>query len=312
MDGKAAGDSKVRAYSVASVTEDLQANGMFRSNPQFQGQQADASWCSDIGSWVTPSGGSGCFQTTGAESIDWQSIDEALEMSRRMEKVAPNHVSRATPEPPPLVTVSPQQLTASNSLPIPQSMQRSNDATPATDSGIPPPNKAVVRPAPRAGNIVSSGIKRAVPVGNHKTLQNAVHEAVGPRNHPTPARVDVTQQNIMSAQSPSRPNGSGMRGCVPAPNMLGPRRLPPRRRAPTQHYSGHEIASYSNSGPDVSTGALASHLIGCSQAAYGLRSGPMYLPKPGSREAEFAQALQASYSEIRRLRAILQRHKVRY
>ena len=308
MDGKVAGDSKAQAYSVASVTEDLQANGMFGSNPQFQGQQADASWCSDIGSWVAPNGGSGCFQTTSAESIDWQSIDEALEKARRMEKVTPNHVSRATPEQPPLATLSPQQLTASNSLPIPQSMQRSDDATLANDSGIPSLNKVVVLPAPRAGNIASPGIKRAVPVGKLKTPQHAVHKAVGPRDHPIPAKVDVAQQSIMSAQLPSRPNGSGMRGRV----MLGPGRLPTTGRVQIQHHPEQQAVAYRNSGPGVSARALARHLIRRPQAVYAPRPRPRYAPKPGNCEGEFVPALQAAHFEIRRLRGILQRHKIRY
>lgn len=251
---------------------------MFGSNPQFEGQHADASWCSDVGPWVTPDNESGWSEMV---PIDWQEIDKALEVSRNMIKSRADHVSSTAPERPPLATVSPQQLTTGSSLSTAQPKYRSDGTSHRTNSCIPPPNTGLINPPPEAVKIARPGIQPSVPGGNPN---RGVHKAVGPRNRPIPAKLNIPLQKATPAQSSSQQNRSA--------------------------------ASYSNTGPGRSAAALARHLIASPGIPYSPRPGPIpvprYVPKPGNRVDPFTQQLHASYLEIGRLRRILHQYNIRY
>lgn len=251
---------------------------MFGSNPQFQGQQADASWCSDVGPWTLPDNESGWPEM---DPIDWHEIDKALEVSRNMIKTHADHVSSTALGRPPLATVSQQQLTTGSSLSTAHPKHRSDDTSHKTNSCITPPNTSLITPPPKAVNIARPGIQPSVPGDNPN---RGVHKAVGPRNRPIPVKPDVPQRTNMPAQSLSQQNRS--------------------------------VASYSSTGPGRSAAALARHLIASPGITYGARPGPRpvprYVPKPGNRVDPFTQELRASYWEIGRLRRILHQYNIRY
>lgn len=322
MDRKLATVNHPLADLAMEISDEFQKDGMFGSNPLFQGQHADASWCSDLGSWIMPNDSDGCPHIADASPISWEVFNNAWERSQNVTKEASrDHVPSHTLEPPPFATVNPQQLTVCRPLPIAQPKQHSAQASHNMNGLIPQPIKAII--PPQASSKASPGIKPAVaPACKLKGPQQAVRKAVGPRNGPVPATTNVPQKNMMPAVIPSWQNGFAARGQAPGLGRMGRGQAAGTVAAPGNPHPCHRIGvnkphkSGGSTGASISAQVVAKHVLPTGGEPNSQRPpqpiGPKSASKPGDHAGGFVPAVWSARNEIRRLREILERHQIPY
>ncbi|OJJ05111.1 hypothetical protein ASPVEDRAFT_31524 [Aspergillus versicolor CBS 583.65] len=294
------------------ILDDFQRYGMIGSNPIFQGQHADASWCPDLGSWVMPDDGTGCSQIADAVIIHWKVFNEAWKQSRNVTKKASRDpVPSFALEQPPFATVNPQQLILCSSLSIAEQRHHSDNARQSLNSDMLRPNKAVN--SPRGSNKTSPSIKpAAAPASNPKSPERTVRKAVGPRNQPITTKPDLVQKNIMLVPMSSWQNGSAARGQASGLDSMARGQVARRVATPAKHHAGQNIGPSTvhklrgSTSASISAEVVARHVFPAGGEQNSQRPpqpiGPECVFKPGDHERGFVTAVRTSSNEIRRLR----------